>query len=48
MKRTIRTLSFLLVAAALFTIAGLPWTLIAGADLWFSPLVGFVALLVSK
>jgi len=48
MRRVIKVLAFVVVSGALLTIAGLPWVLITGAELCWAPLVGAVALAISK
>ena len=48
MRRFLRDVAFAAIAVAMFTLAGLPWVLMLGADVWWSPIVGFVALAVSK
>jgi len=48
MKRTIRFLFFVLIAAVLFSIAGILWTLLAGLHPLWSPVIGGLALAVSK
>jgi hypothetical protein len=47
-KRTIRVLLFALLAVVMLTAAGLPWVLLTGVELYWSPLVGAVALAISK
>jgi hypothetical protein len=48
MRRVCRVLAFVAVSGVLLTIAGLPWVLIAGAELCWAPLVGAVALAISR
>lgn len=48
MRRAIRFLGFLLLAVLAFSLAGLPWTIIVGLELWWSPAVGVVVLAISK
>ncbi len=48
MKRFLRVFTFVPVAALLFAVAGLPWVLLAQVELWWSPVVGFVLLALTK
>ena len=46
--KVLRVLGFACVALLAFTLAGLPWVLLAGLELWWSPVVGVVVVTVAK
>lgn len=48
MKRFLRVLAFVTIATALLTLTGLPWVLLAGAELYWAPAIGAIALALAK
>jgi hypothetical protein len=48
MRSSLRIFAFLLLAVAMTALAGLPWVLIARAELYWSPAIDLLALAVSK